>query len=63
MDQHLNDTYDEQAVLTAVAQALTEFYTNLTAKLDGVDVDKVLKRKNPYCHRSVWWTDGSHRGC
>ena len=57
MDQHLNDTYDEQAVLTAVAQALTEFYTNLTAKLDGVDVDKVLKRKNPYLYRAKGISD------
>lgn len=57
MDQHLNDTYDEQAVLAAVAQALTEFYTNLTAKLDGVDVDKVLKRKNPYLYRAKGISD------
>ena len=52
MEQHLNSSYDEQAAISAVAQALTEFYTNLTAKLDNVDVDGVLRRKNPYLYRA-----------
>ena len=32
--------------------ALTEFYAALTRTLDNVDVDKILKRKNPYLYRA-----------
>jgi len=31
---------------------LTEFYTSLTKTLDKIDVDKILKRKNPYLYRA-----------
>ena len=48
----LNTAYNEQEVLAAVETALTEFYTSLTQKLDEVDVDKILKRKNPYLYRA-----------
>lgn len=48
----LNTTYDEKAVFQAIGTALTEFYTSLTKTLDTIDVDKILKRKNPYLYRA-----------
>lgn len=48
----LNAEYDEKAVLEAIGTALTEFYTSLTKTLDNIDVDKILKRKNPYLYRA-----------
>lgn len=48
----LNTSYDETAVMEAVSRALTDFYTSLTKTLDSVDIDKILKRKNPYLYRA-----------
>ena len=48
----LNNSYDEDAVIQAVSSALTDFYTSLTKTLDNIDVDKILKRKNPYLYRA-----------
>lgn len=48
----LNTAYNENAVMEAVEKALTEFYESLTKNLDTVDVDKILKRKNPYLYRA-----------
>lgn len=48
----LNAEYDEKAVLEAIGTALTEFYTSLTKTLDNINVDKILKRKNPYLYRA-----------
>ena len=48
----LNSSYDENAIFEAVGTALTEFYTALTRTLDSIDVDKILKRKNPYLYRA-----------
>lgn len=48
----LNLTYSDKSVQLAIAGALNEFYRNLTANLENVDVDKVLKRKNPYLYRA-----------
>lgn len=48
----LNNSYNESAVFEAVGIALTEFYTALTRTLDNIDVDKILKRKNPYLYRA-----------
>ena len=48
----LNHGYDEEAAMTAIGAALTDFYTSLTNKLDDVNIDKVLKRKNPYLYRA-----------
>ena len=44
----LNNGYDE----AAVGAALTEFYQSLTSALDNINVDKILKRKNPYLYRA-----------
>lgn len=48
----LNNEYNEAEVLHAISLALTDFYTSLTGKLDRVDVDSVLRRKNPYLYRA-----------
>ena len=48
----LNNGYDENAVIQAVSTALTDFYTSLTNTLDSIDVNKILKRKNPYLYRA-----------
>lgn len=48
----LNQGYDEEKVMQAVDAALTEFYTSLTKGLDSIDIDDVLKRKNPYLYRA-----------
>lgn len=50
--ESLNNSYDEKAVFDAVGAALTDFYTALTRTLDNIDVDKILKRKNPYLYRA-----------
>ena len=48
----LNSSYNEKEVISAVSIALTEFYTSLTNKLNELDVDTILKRKNPYLYRA-----------
>lgn len=48
----LNNGYNEEEVIRAIALALTEFYTSLTNKLSNIDIDSILKRKNPYLYRA-----------
>lgn len=48
----INDTYNEQAVVEAIATALETFYGSLIEKIDGLDIVKVMKRKNPYLYRA-----------
>lgn len=48
----LNIGYDEDKVCNTISAALTEFYTSLTKTLDTIDIDKILKRKNPYLYRA-----------
>lgn len=45
-------TYDEQAVIGAIAQALDTFYESLIHKIDTLNINKVMKRKNPYLYRA-----------
>lgn len=42
----LNNSYDEQAVVEAIASALETFYETLIEKIDGLNIQKVMKRKN-----------------
>ena len=44
----INDSYDEQAVIGAIAGALDRFYTSLIEKVDSLNIKKVMRRKNPY---------------
>ncbi len=48
----LNNSYDEQAVVRAIATALETFYTTLIEKIDKLNIQKVMKRKNPYLYRA-----------
>lgn len=48
----LNNSYDEQEVIKATATALETFYANLIDKIDGLNIKKVMKRKNPYLYRA-----------
>ncbi|MDE5717392.1 MAG: hypothetical protein K2I53_07220 [Lachnospiraceae bacterium] len=48
----LNNSYDEQAVIQAIATALETFYTTLIEKIDKLNIQKVMKRKNPYLYRA-----------
>ena len=48
----LNNSYDEQAVIQAIASALETFYGTLIEKIDGLNIQKVMKRKNPYLYRA-----------
>ena len=45
----LNNSYDEQEVIKAIATALETFYANLIEKIDGLNIKKVMKRKNHTC--------------
>ncbi len=48
----LNTSYSEAQVYKAVGEALTAFYQSLSNTLVSLDIDKVLKRKNPYLYRA-----------
>ena len=48
----LNNSYDEQAVIRAIASALETFYEILIEKIDGLNIQKIMKRKNPYLYRA-----------
>lgn len=48
----INECYDEDAIVKAIATALDNFYTRLIKKVDGLDIKKVMKRKNPYLFRA-----------
>ncbi len=48
----LNLSYNDDKVLQAVSTALTEFYCALTRTLEKINIDKILKRKNPYLYRA-----------
>ena len=48
----LNNLYDEQAVIQAIASALETFYGTLIEKIDGLNIQKVMRRKNPYLYRA-----------
>lgn len=48
----INETYDEQAIVEAIADALDRFYTNLIKKIDKLNIKQVMRRKNPYLFRA-----------
>lgn len=48
----INSSYDENKVVEAISQALEMFYGSLISKIDGLDIKKVMKRKNPYLYRA-----------
>ena len=48
----INNSYDEQAVIEAIAKALETFYGTLIAKVDAINIIQIMKRKNPYLYRA-----------
>lgn len=48
----INNSYDEEVVVSAIATALETFYGTLIEKIDKLDIVKVMKRKNPYLYRA-----------
>lgn len=48
----INESYNEQAVVEAIAKALDRYYTSLIEKVDGLNIKKIMKRKNPYLFRA-----------
>ena len=48
----INNTYDEREVVKAIASALETFYDSLITKIDQLDIEKIMKRKNPYLYRA-----------
>ena len=48
----INNSYNEDAIVEAIATALDNFYTNLIGSIDKLNIKKVMKRKNPYLFRA-----------
>ena len=48
----INNGYNEEAVVEAIAEALNNFYNSLIEKIDKLDIRAVMKRKNPYLYRA-----------
>ena len=48
----ITNNYNENEIIAAIATALEEFYTTLIAKIDDIDIIKIMKRKNPYLYRA-----------
>lgn len=48
----IGTSYNEDEVVKAIAKALEVFYGSLIEKIDGLDIVKIMKRKNPYLYRA-----------
>ncbi len=48
----INNSYNEQSVIQAISKALETFYKSLIEKIDGLDIVKIMRRKNPYLYRA-----------
>lgn len=48
----INETYDENAIVQSIAEALESFYNSLISKINKLNVKTVIKRKNPYLFRA-----------
>lgn len=44
--------YNKKEVVQAISKGLDEFYTHLIASLDTINIQKIMKRKNPYLYRA-----------
>ena len=42
----INNSYDEKEVVQAIATALETFYGTLIEKIDGLNIQKVMKKKS-----------------
>lgn len=48
----INDSYNEMVVIQAISNSLETFYKSLIEKIDGLDIVKIMRRKNPYLYRA-----------
>lgn len=48
----INKSYNEEEVIKAIAKSLETFYGTLIEKIDKLNIQKVMKRKNPYLYRA-----------
>ena len=48
----INNSYDEKAVIEAIAQALENFLCKFDCKNRRIKYSKIMKRKNPYLYRA-----------
>ena len=48
----IGKAYSEDDVIQAIARALEMFYGSLIEKIDGLDIVKIMRRKNPYLYRA-----------
>lgn len=48
----INNGYNEQELVQAIATSLDEFYSSLIAKVDKLNIKAIMKRKNPYLFRA-----------
>jgi hypothetical protein len=59
----IGTSYNEEEVIQAIAKALETIYGSLIEKIDGLNIVKIMKRKNPYLYRAEaipnhhlkWW--------
>lgn len=43
---------NEEEIVKAIAAGLDTFYKSLIEKIDKIDIEKIMKRKNPYLYRA-----------
>lgn len=48
----INNGYNEAKVLEALGAALEEFYSSLIEKMNSINIEKIMSRKNPYLFRA-----------
>ena len=48
----INERYNEQSIVEAIATALDAFYSSLIAKVNSLNIKSIMKRKNPYLFRA-----------
>lgn len=48
----INSEYCEEAVVQAIATSLDDFYKSLINNIDKLNINKIMKRKNPYLFRA-----------
>ncbi len=48
----IKQNVDEELIVKVISEALENFYITLIAKIDKIDIKKIMKRKNPYLYRA-----------
>lgn len=48
----INQNYNEELLLSAIAEALNNFYIALVKKIDSLSIKTVMRKKNPYLFRA-----------